>query len=96
MDEPGIRLLAGCDFTEAEMTLIREVVALFPRLSRSELAATLCEQLGWVTPAGRLKLASCLGLLEKVEAKGEFRLSLGEGEKSGQPGAGSFGAAHPG
>lgn len=74
MDEPGTRLLAGRDFTEAELALIREVVALFPRLSRYELAATLCEQLGWVTPAGRLKVASCLGLLEKLEAKGEIRL----------------------
>jgi hypothetical protein len=74
MDESGTRLLAGRDFTEAELALIREVVALFPRLSRYELAATLCEQLGWVTPAGRLKVASCLGLLQKLEAKGEIRL----------------------
>lgn len=74
MDEPGTRLLAGRDFTEAELDLIREVVALFPRLSRYELAATLCEQLGWVTPAGRLKVASCAGLLERLETKGEIRL----------------------
>jgi len=68
------RLLVGRDFTEAELALIREVVALFPRLSRTELAATLCEHLGWVTPAGGLKLESCLGLLGKLEAKGEIRL----------------------
>ena len=74
MDEPEARLLAGRDFTEGELALLREVVALFPRLSRRELAATLCEHLGWMTPTGRLKVESCLGLLEKLEARGEIRL----------------------
>ncbi|TDA69620.1 MAG: DUF4338 domain-containing protein [Clostridia bacterium] len=74
MDGEGTQLLFGRDFTEAELALVREVVALFPRLSSKELAATLCEHLGWATSAGRLKVESCLKLLLKLEAKGEIKL----------------------
>jgi hypothetical protein len=74
MDGERTQLLVGRDFTEAELALVREVVALFSRLSRKELAATLCEHLGWATPAGRLKVESCLELLSKLEAEGEIKL----------------------
>jgi len=74
MDVAETKLLVGRDFTQVELELIRETVALFPKLSRKELAATICEHLGWVTPAGRLKVESCMQLLGKLEAKGEVRL----------------------
>jgi len=70
----GSKLLVGRDFTAADLELIRETVAMFPRLSRTELARTICEQLGWLTPTGKYKVMSCLMLLVRLEAWGEVRL----------------------
>jgi hypothetical protein len=38
----------------------------FAGLSRQELANTLCENLPWKAPNGRLRLHSCVGLLEQL------------------------------
>ncbi|MDK2897373.1 MAG: hypothetical protein PWP04_1493 [Candidatus Atribacteria bacterium] len=46
------------------------MVRMFPKLSRAELAKTICENLAWVTPTGQHKLDSCTKLLEKFEAQG--------------------------
>lgn len=70
----GSKLLVGRDFTAADLELIRETVAIFPRLSRMELARTICEHLGWLTPTGKYKEWSCLELLARLEAWGEVRL----------------------
>ena len=50
-DEPV--LLSGRYFTVQELHEVQETVRLFPKLSRAELAKTLCENLGWVTPTGQ-------------------------------------------
>jgi len=68
------KLLVGRDFTAAELELIRETVAMFPRLSRPELARTICEHLGWLTASGQYKEWSCLELLARLERWGEVRL----------------------
>lgn len=52
-----------------ELALIRQCVARFPRLSRAELAATLCEWLGWQRPNARLKTRECRDLLEELAAR---------------------------
>lgn len=67
-------LINGRVFTAQELQEIEETVRLFPRLSRKELAKTICEHLWWVTPNGQYKTASCLQLLEKLEARGAFVL----------------------
>jgi hypothetical protein len=63
-------LLCGRYFTLEELHEIRETVRMFPKLSRAELANTLCENLGWMTPAGQYKTASCKELLAKLERQG--------------------------
>jgi hypothetical protein len=44
------------------------------RLSRHELARTICEALGWVRPSGRLKARECYEYLGLLEERGLLRL----------------------
>lgn len=60
----------GRKITGEELAEIEEMVELFPKLSRSELAVTLCENLGWQTASGGYKRDACLKLLDKLEAEG--------------------------
>jgi len=60
-------LLCGRWFSRDELDEIIETTRLFPALSRRELAKTLCENLDWTAPNGRLKVDSCLSLLQKLE-----------------------------
>jgi hypothetical protein len=70
---PGV-VQAGKEITSEELDLIRATVELFPNLSRSEVAFTVCEQLGWMTASGSYKLTACLGLLERLEKLGMVSL----------------------
>jgi hypothetical protein len=63
-------LLCGRYFTLEELHEIGETVRMFPKLSRAELANTICENLGWMTPTGQYKTASCKELLIKLEKQG--------------------------
>jgi len=67
-------LLNGRYFTLQELLEIQETVRMFPKLSRAELAKTICENLEWVTPVGQYKNLSCLQLLEKLESQGLIEL----------------------
>lgn len=60
-------LLSGRYFTLQELLEIQETVCLFPKLSRFELAKTICENFDWVTLNGQYKVSSCQQLLEKLE-----------------------------
>jgi hypothetical protein len=42
----------------------------YPSLSRTELAHTVCELLGWKRPSGRLKNRECLDLLDQLDTEG--------------------------
>ena len=64
----------GHRVTPDELGLIRSVVHQFAGLSREELAATVCELLGWVRPSGRLKARECREFLERLEAAGVVML----------------------
>lgn len=59
----------GRQINRQELEEIKETVGLFPGLSRKELAATICEHLGWMTASGGYKIDACIKLLEKLEAK---------------------------
>ena len=72
--ECGRIFQSGRDISDQEISEIRETVGLFPELSRSELVATICEHLGWVTASGSYKLDACMKLLEKLESEGFLRL----------------------
>ena len=63
-------LLNGRYFNLQELLEVQETVRMFPKLSRAELAKTICENLEWVTPVGQYKTHSCLQLLEKLESQG--------------------------
>lgn len=67
-------LVSGRYFTEQELRDIKEIIHMFPKLSFTELANTICENLDWVTPTGTNKTASCLQLLKKLEEKGSISL----------------------
>ena len=64
----------GRDVTPHELDQIRETVALFRRLSRTELAKTICEHLEWYTASGGYKTDACMNLLEKLEDQGAIKL----------------------
>lgn len=68
------RLLCGREFTKDELWDVKETVEMFPGLSRTEIAKTICENLNWVTPRGTYKVSSASQLLEKMENKGYFKL----------------------
>jgi hypothetical protein len=57
-------------FRAADLDLIKTIVAAFGQLSRRELAATVCENLSWRAPNGRLKINGCRLLLEKMHDAG--------------------------
>jgi hypothetical protein len=58
------------EFTEDDIELIQTTVAQFRQLSRKELAWTLCENLSWKAPNGRLRVDACLKLLADFEQAG--------------------------
>jgi len=73
MDET-IMVYSGRNFTSEEIELIQWTRKRYPQLSRTELANTICEFLGWTTPAGRVKRAQCASFLEILEEDGLIKL----------------------
>ncbi|MDN5850890.1 MAG: DUF4338 domain-containing protein [Nitrococcus sp.] len=65
---PSLPTFCGAPLSGAELELIQACVARFRHLSRTELAATVCEWLGWERPNGRLKTRECRDLLQALEA----------------------------
>ena len=72
--EGGSLFQCSREISRQQLDEILETVGLFPNLSRKELAATICEHLGWVTVTGSNKLDACMKLLEKLECKGLIQL----------------------
>jgi len=69
-----VMTLSGRKFKVEDFALIKEVISLYPQLSRQELSKTICELLGWYQANGEPKHLSCLQVLEKLEARGEIKL----------------------
>ena len=74
-------LISGRYFTVQELEEVQETVRMFPKLSRAELAKTICENLSWMTPVGQYKIASCQQLLDKLERQGLINLPAKQEEK---------------
>lgn len=68
--EIGRLVLSGRAFGPEEVRQVQETVRLFSKLSRFELAQTLCEHLGWKRPKRQNKVDSCLKALRQLEALG--------------------------
>ncbi|MBK8577940.1 MAG: DUF4338 domain-containing protein [Candidatus Accumulibacter sp.] len=60
----------GREFSAQEVAEVCATVAWLPGLARRELAATLCEHLGWVTLTGTAKVDACLEFLKRLQAAG--------------------------
>ncbi|MCP5118320.1 MAG: hypothetical protein GY953_46500, partial [bacterium] len=79
--EARLRFL-GEEVSASELATIRQVVELYGGLSRMELAATVCELLGWHRANGRVKKRECREWLEKLEAEGQLMLPA---KRKGRP-----------
>jgi hypothetical protein len=55
---------------------IIEIIETFPKLSRTELANTVCELFSWKRPSGKLKSVECRQFLERLDEKGTIRLPV--------------------
>ena len=53
---------------------LSEIVDTFSKLSRGELANTICELFSWKRPTGKLKTVECRQFLERLDARGIIRL----------------------
>jgi len=73
MDET-IMAYSGRNFSSEEIELIQWTRKKYPQLSRRELSATVCEFLGWTTPAGRSKIPQCISFLKTLEEVGLIEL----------------------
>lgn len=65
---------AGREFTLGDLELIREMAEMYPGISRTELAKTVCELLSWRRRNGSLRGLECREYLEQLEACGFLRL----------------------
>lgn len=72
--EKGSLVQCGREISIEEIEEIRETVSVFHRLSREELAVTICEHLEWYSASGAPKADACLNFLCKLESKGLLRL----------------------
>lgn len=57
-----------------EVELIQQTFKRFPKLSKTELIATICEHLNWLSPAGLPKKQACEELLYQMQDQGLIRL----------------------
>ena len=64
----------GHRFTRRQLAEIQQTVSLFWNLSRTELAQTISEHLGWRTSKGNNRYQSVLLLLEELEQLGVLQL----------------------
>src|SRR5665648_801408 len=69
-----IMIFSGRNFTSEDIDLIKWTRKRYPQLSRTELARTFCEFLGWTTPAGKAKTPQCMSFLKKLEEEGLIKL----------------------
>jgi hypothetical protein len=71
---PDQLLVSGRELTRRELDDAIEMVKELWALSRTELALTLCENLDWKAPNGKLKVDAGNKLLNKLEALGLARV----------------------
>jgi len=69
-------VFSGRTITDEDLELIRWARGAYPNLSRYELAGTVCEFIGWLTPAGGAKVPQCIAFFAKMEAEGKLDLPV--------------------
>jgi hypothetical protein len=71
-DQPPIATplrFCGEPVSRDQLALITQIVTDFGRLSRTELANTVCELFDWARPNGELKTVECRQFLEQLQAR---------------------------
>jgi len=68
-----------------QISEIVEIIDIFPKLSRAELANTICELFSWKRPTGKLKTVECRQFLERLDARGIIRLPANREHKTKGP-----------
>jgi hypothetical protein len=69
-----IRVFSGRTFSPEDIEMIKWARRAYPKLPRHELAATVCELLGWNTPSGDAKRIQCVEFLSLLEEEGVLQL----------------------
>ncbi|MFO8085766.1 MAG: DUF4338 domain-containing protein [Desulfobacterales bacterium] len=64
---PAFKTFCGNRVTQSQIDEIKEIISLFPSLSRAELANTICELFSWKRPTGKLKTVEALQYLKVLE-----------------------------
>src|SRR5665648_736814 len=78
-----IMIFSGRSFTSEDIDLIKWTRKRYPQLSRTELARTICEFLGWTTPAGKAKTPQCIAFLLTLEEAELIKLPASDVSKRG-------------
>jgi len=71
-----VGVFSGREITMDDVALVRWAQENYPSLSRYELAGTVCELIGWVTPAGNAKTQQCMAFFAQMEAEGKLDLPV--------------------
>ena len=70
----GYRVVLQASDVDADLDLIRWTVNRFSTLNCLELGQTICEDLPWKAPCGKLRIHECLPLLEQLNTAGIIAL----------------------
>ena len=74
MQPESSETFCGQAVSKNQLSEIVEIVDTFSKLSRSELANTICELFSWKRPSGKLKTVECRQFLERLDARGIIQL----------------------
>jgi hypothetical protein len=74
MESGYFEAFCGQPVSAQQLAEIDEIIETFPKLSRTELANTVCEIFSWKRPTGKLKSVECRQFLERLDDKGTINL----------------------
>ena len=74
MESGCLEKFCGHTVSTQQLGEITEIIETFPKLSRTELANTVCELFSWKRPTGKLKSVECRQFLERLDEKGVINL----------------------
>ena len=74
MESGCLETFCGQIVSAQQLSEIAEITETFPKLSRTELANTICEIFSWKRPTGKLKSVECRQFLERLEDKAIIKL----------------------
>ena len=81
----SIREFSGRAFSLVDIDQIKWIRKTYKHLSEKELAATICESIGWLTPSGMPKLVQCVQFLRQLADEGEITLPKSQRRFNGAP-----------